>query len=156
MTESKESSASKPTERFVFGSEHDFLEKLKSLVKSGVKAKDVEILAPYPVHKAEEILSLKPSSIRVFALVGALVGAATGYLLPAFTVIDWPLISGNKPMISIPPFTIIAFELMILFGALSAFLGFILMARMPDVITVLSDVEFKNDFEIIVTRGGAT
>jgi multisubunit Na+/H+ antiporter MnhG subunit len=59
-------------------------------------------------------------------------------------------------MISIPPFTIIAFELMVLFGALSAFLGFILMARMPDVITVVTDREFKDDFEIRVKNGGVS
>jgi len=155
-TESKGSSAYDSAERFVFDNEHDFLEKLKNLVKGGIKNKDIEILAPHPVHKAEEILSLKPSGVRVFALVGALTVAITGYLLPTFTVIDWPLISGNKPMISIPPFTIIAFELMILFGALSAFLGFILMARMPDVITVVTNAEFKDDFEIRVNKGGAS
>jgi hypothetical protein len=141
--------------KYVFDNEHDFLEKLEALVKSGVTKNDIEILAPHPVHKAEEILKLKPSGVRVFALVGALVGAATGYLLPSFTVIDWPLISGNKPMISIPAFTIIAFELMILFGALSAFLGFILMSRMPDVITLVSDAEFTDDFVISVKGGTA-
>jgi hypothetical protein len=141
-------------ETYVFDNEHDFLEKLKELVKRGVTKKNIEILAPHPVHKAEEILELKPSGVRVFALVGALVGAATGYLLPSFTVIDWPLISGNKPMISIPAFTIIGFELMILFGALSAFLGFILMSRMPDVITLVSDDEFMDDFVISVREGG--
>ena len=88
--------------------------------------------------------------------MGALVGAATGYLLPAFTVIDWPLISGNKPMISIPPFTIISFELMVLFGSLSALLGFILMARMPDVITVVTDAQFSDSFEIRVAKGEAS
>jgi hypothetical protein len=143
-------------ERFVFDNEHDFLTKLKDLVKSGVDKKDIEILAPHPVHKAEEILGMKPSGVRVFTLVGGLVGAATGYLLPTFTVIDWPLISGNKPMISIPPFTIIAFELMILLGALSSFLGFILMARMPDVITVVTDAEFTDNFEICIKEGEAT
>jgi hypothetical protein len=148
--------ATASSERFVFDNEHDFLDKLRELVKSGVKSRDVELLAPHPVHKAEEVLGLKPSGVRVFALVGALVGAATGYLLPAFTVIDWPLISGNKPMISIPPFTIIAFELMILLGSLSAFLGFILMARMPDVITVVTDAEFTDNFEIRVTKGGGS
>ncbi len=142
-------------ERFVFDNEHDFLEKLKELVKGGVDKKKINFLTPYPVHKVEEILSLKPSGVRVFGLVGALTGAATGYLFPAFTVIDWPLISGNKPMISIPPFTIIAFELMVLFGALTAFLGFILMARMPDVITVVTDTEFTDNFEIVVGQGGA-
>jgi hypothetical protein len=142
-----------PDERFVFDNEHDFLEKLKELVKAGVDKSKLEILAPHPVHRAEKILSLKPSGVRVFALVGALIGAATGYLLPAFTVIDWPLISGNKPMISIPPFTIIAFELMVLLGSLSAFLGFILMARMPDVITVVTDAEFTDSFEIRIAKG---
>jgi len=142
-------------ERFVFDNEHDFLEKLEELVKSGVDKKKIDFLTPYPVHNVEKILSLKPSSVRVFGLCGALTGAATGYLFPAFTVIDWPLISGNRPMISIPPFTIIAFELMVLFGALTAFLGFILMARMPDVITVVTDTEFTDNFEIIVGRGGA-
>jgi hypothetical protein len=147
------SNSNDTSDRFVFDNEHDFLEKLKSLVRSGVKKKDIEILAPHPVHKAEEILSLKPSGVRVFALVGGLIGAATGYLFPAFTVIDWPLISGNKPMVSIPPFTIIAFELMILFGSLSAFLGFVLMSRMPDVITVVTDAEFSPDFEIRLRKG---
>lgn len=147
--------ATDSAERFVFDNEHDFLEKLKELVKRGVDKKSLEILAPHPVHKAEEILAQKPSGVRVFALVGALAGAATGYLFPSFTVIDWPLISGNKPMISIPAFTIIAFELMVLFGSLSAFLGFILMARMPDVITVVTDEEFVDSFEIRVERGAA-
>ena len=96
------------SDRFVFDNEHDFLDKLKSLVQSGVSKKDIEILAPHPVHKAEEILSLKSSPVRIFALVGGLIGAATGYLFPTFTVIDWPLISGNRPLVSIPPFTIIA------------------------------------------------
>ena len=148
--------ATTPVEKLVFDNEHDFLSKLEELVKGGVDKSKLEILAPHPVHKAEEILSLKPSGVRAFALVGGLVGAATGYLLPAFTVIDWPLISGNKPMISIPPFTIIAFELMVLFGALSAFLGFILMARMPDVITVVTDNEFTDNFEIRITKGEAS
>ena len=148
--------ATTTVERLVFDNEHDFLEKLEELVKGGVDRNKLEILAPHPVHKAEEILSLKPSGVRMFALVGGLVGAAIGYLLPAFTVIDWPLISGNRPMISIPPFTIIAFELMVLFGALSAFLGFILMARLPDVITVVTDAEFADSFEIHIAKGEAS
>lgn len=147
------STSNESSDRFVFDNEHEFLEKLKSLVTSGVKKKEIEIRAPHPVHKAEEILSLKPSGVRVFALVGGLIGAATGYLFPAFTVIDWPLISGNRPMVSIPPFTIIAFELMVLFGSLSAFLGFILMSRMPDVVTVVTDAEFSPDFEIRLRKG---
>lgn len=132
------------------------MEKLEALVKAGASKENIEIRAPHPVHKAEEVLSFKPSGVRVFALVGGLIGAALGYLLPIFTVVDWPLISGNKPMISIIPFTIISFELMILVGSLSSFLGFILMARMPDVITVVSDAEFTDEYEIRVKGGSSS
>jgi Protein of unknown function (DUF3341) len=99
------------SERFVFGSEHDFLHKLEDLVKSGVKPSDIEIFAPHPVYKAEEILEMKPSFVRTFALVGGLTGACTGYLLTSLTALDWPLPVGNKPIVGIPPFTVIAFEI---------------------------------------------
>ena len=109
-------------ERLVFHSEHDFLHKLDELVKSGVKPGDIETRAPHPVLPAEELLGMKPSNVRVFALIGGLTGAATGYLFPSLTALDWILPVGNKPIVGIPPFTIIAFELMVLFGGLSAFL----------------------------------
>ena len=141
-------------ERFVFDNEHDFLTKIKELIDGGVRRKDIEIRAPHPVHHAEELLSIPPSKVRLFALFGALAGAATGYLFPSFTVIHWPLISGGKPMISIPPFTIIAFELMVLFGALSSFIGFIILSRMPAVKTIVSTDEFTDSFEIHVKKRG--
>ena len=140
-------------ERFVYQSEHDFLHKLESLVQGGVKPRDIQVYAPHPVHKAEEILEMKPSLVRMFALVGGLTGAATGYLLTSLTALDWPLPVGNKPIVGIPPFTIIAFELAVLFGGLSAFLGFILTSRMPALRTIISQDEFRDTFEIHVRKG---
>lgn len=142
------------TERYTFETEHDFLEKLKALVKSGVKYKDLEIYAPHPVHHLDEIIGAPPSKVRLFALIGGLTGAATGYWFTSFTAVDWKLITGGKPFISIPPYTVIAFELMVLFGALASFLGFILTSRMPAVRTIISDDTFDDIFEIRVTRGG--
>lgn len=139
-------------ERYVFGSEHDFLHKLEELVKSGVRPRDIEIRAPHPVHHAEEILDMKPSNVRLFALVGGLTGAATGYLFPSLTALDWILPVGNKPIVGIPPFTIIAFELMVLFGGLSSFLGFLIESRMPGVRTIISNDEFTDNFEIHVKK----
>lgn len=140
------------TERYTFESEHDFLEKLKSLLKGGVKERDIEIHAPHPVHHLEEILGTPPSRVRLFALVGALTGAATGYLFTSFTALDWPLITGGKPFVSIPAYTVIGFELMVLFGALSSFLGFIITSRLPAVRTIISEDEFQDAFEICVTK----
>jgi len=140
-------------ERFVFGSEHDFMHKLEELLKSGVKARDIDIRAPHPVHHAEELLDMKPSNVRLFALIGGLTGAATGYLFPSLTALDWILPVGNKPIVGIPPYTVIAFELMVLFGGLSSFLGFLITSRMPGVRTIISNDEFADHFEIVVKKG---
>jgi Alternative complex III, ActD subunit len=141
------------TERFVFDSEHDFLHKLEELVKSGVSPKDIETRAPHPVHHAEEILDMGPSIVRTFALIGGLTGAATGYLFTSLTAMVWRLPVGNKPIVGIPAFTVIAFELMVLFGGLSSFLGFLISSRMPAVRNVISSDEFRDSFEIYVRKG---
>jgi hypothetical protein len=141
------------SERLVFGSEHDFLHKLEELVKSGVNPRDIQTYAPHPVYQAEEILQMKPSLVRTFALIGGLTGACTGYLFTSLTALSWRLPVGNKPIVGIPPFTVIAFELMVLFGGLSAFLGFIITSRMPAVRTIISQDEFRDTFEIHVRKG---
>ncbi|HEX5133547.1 MAG TPA: DUF3341 domain-containing protein [Candidatus Krumholzibacteria bacterium] len=141
------------SERFVFESEHDFLHKLEELVKSGVDPRHIDTRAPHPVYHAEEILGEKPSIVRTFALIGGLTGAATGYLFTSLTALDWILPVGNKPIVGIPAYTVIAFELMVLFGGLSSFLGFLVSSRMPAVRTVISSDEFVDNFEIHVRKG---
>jgi Protein of unknown function (DUF3341) len=139
-------------EKLVYQSEHDFVHKLEELVKSGVKPENIDIRAPHPVHHAEEILGVKPSNVRLFVLIGGLCGIATGYLFPSLTALDWPLYVGNKPLVGIPPYTVIAFELMVLFGGLSGFLGLMIESRMPAVRTIISNDEFSDSFEIHVKK----
>lgn len=92
----------------------------------GAGLKDLTVYAPLPHHDIEHALHRPESSVRVFTLVGGLTGTATGFALPIWTSLDWPLITGGKPIISIPPFVIIAFELTVLFGALATVLGLFL------------------------------
>jgi len=137
---------------FEYDNEHEFLDKLRELKKSGVDTKDIEIRAPHPLHHLDEVLGEETSGVRKFAVVGCLLGAFTGYAFPSFTHTHWALNNAGKPIVSIPPFTVIAFELMILFGALASFLGFIILSRMPAVRTIISDDEFVDSFQIHVTR----
>jgi hypothetical protein len=44
---------------------------------------------------------------------------------------DWPIMLGGKPFSSVTPFTIIAFELTILFGVLMTVLGLFIFGRIP-------------------------
>ncbi len=89
--------------------------------------------APLPEHHLlEEGLAYKHSPVRVFTLAGALTGAATGFAFTSWTSMDWPLVTGGKPILSIPAYVVIAFECAILFGALSTVIGLFLNAGLPN------------------------
>ncbi|MGH7555912.1 MAG: DUF3341 domain-containing protein [Longimicrobiales bacterium] len=89
------------------------------------------VFSPAPDHDLEHAIHAPQSPVRLFTLVGGLTGAATGFALPTWTSLDWPLVTGGKPTISIPAWVIIAFELTILFGALSTVLGLFITSRLP-------------------------
>ena len=104
-------------ERMVFHSEHDFLHKLEELVKSGVKPGDIETRAPHPVHHAEEILEMKPSNVRLFALVGRAGGRRDRLPLSRRSRRSTGRCrSATSRSSAFRPSPIIAFELMVLFG----------------------------------------
>ncbi|HZA54426.1 MAG TPA: quinol:electron acceptor oxidoreductase subunit ActD [Candidatus Udaeobacter sp.] len=63
------------------------------------------------------------SSIGFLAFGGAAAGAALGLLLTIHTSTQWPLITGGQPIVSLPPFFVISFELTILFGVLATLVG---------------------------------
>ena len=71
--------------------------------------------------------------MRTYTLVGGLTGVVTGYALTLWMANDWQIMLGGKPFASIPPFTIIAFELTILFGGLMTLLGLLVFGRLPRV-----------------------
>jgi hypothetical protein len=109
-----------------------------------------------PSHDIEHALQAPVSSVRLFTLVGGLTGAATGFALPTWTSLDWPLVTGGKPILSIPPMLIIAFELMVLFGALSTVAGLFINARLPRARNqVVYDPDFsQGHFGVYVTANG--
>jgi hypothetical protein len=94
---------------------------------------EVVTYSPVPDHTLDRALHVTRSPVRLFVLIGGLLGCATGFIFPIYTVLDWPLITGGKPLLSIPPFVVIAFELTILFATLAGVAGFLLLSRLPRV-----------------------
>ncbi len=107
---------------------------------------EVVSYSPVPDHALDQALHVTLSPVRLFVLIGGLLGCATGFIFPIYTVLDWPLITGGKPLISIPPFVVIAFELTILFAAIGGVAGFLLLSRLPRVTgRPAPDTRFTND-----------
>jgi hypothetical protein len=94
---------------------------------------DLEVYTPAPIHEIEDVMERdRPvSHVRLFTLIGGLTGTASGFLLTIWSAMQWGLVTGGKPVASIPPFVVIAFELTILFGGLATVLGLVLLGRLP-------------------------
>ncbi len=92
---------------------------------------EMEIYSPVPAHELDDVLDVKPSRVRLYTLIGGLTGVVTGYAMTIWMALDWPIMIGGKPFASIPPYTIIAFELTILLGGLLTVLGLFVVGRLP-------------------------
>ena len=92
---------------------------------------ELEIYAPAAFPELDDVLDPKPSRVRLWTLVGALIGVVTGYAMTIWMSYDWPVTIGGKPFASIPTYTIIGFELTILFGGLATLFGLLVVGRLP-------------------------
>jgi hypothetical protein len=99
---------------------------------------DLTVYTPVPVHEIEDVIERdRPvSKVRIFTLLGGLVGLASGWILTGWSSLEWGLIVGGKPPIGLPvspPYVVIMFELMILFGGIATLIGMVSLGRLPQV-----------------------
>ncbi len=91
----------------------------------------LELMSPVPIEGVEEVLGEKKSVIKRFTLFGGLFGGLFGFALAAGTAVLYAHPVGGRPIITIPPYLIITYEMLILFGILFTVLGFFISARLP-------------------------
>ena len=139
------------TYRFgIFAHLDTLLAATKQLPADGFR--ELEVYSPTPHHEISHLLRRKPSPVRIFTLVGGLTGLATGWAMTIGSTILFPIVVGGKPVISIPPFGVVAYIMTILFGAIATFIGFLVNARVPQVKVVEGyDVRLSSDhFGILI------
>jgi hypothetical protein len=97
---------------------------------------DLTVYTPVPVHEIEDVIERdRPvSKVRLFTLLGGLTGLASGWILTAWSSLKWGLIVGGKPPIGFPvspPYIVIMFEMMVLFGGVATLIGLVVLGRLP-------------------------
>ncbi len=107
--------------------------------------RNVVVYSAAPNHELEEALNHRVSPVRLFTLIGGLTGCAAGFAMTIFMSYDWPVLVGGKPIASIPPYVVIAFELTILLGALSTVAAVGLLSVLQGKRGVAYDPQFSDD-----------
>jgi hypothetical protein len=107
--------------------------------------RDLTVYTAAPNHEIEEALGQRVSPVRLFTLIGGLSGCTAGFAMTIWMSYDWPVLIGGKPIASIPPYVVIAFELTILLGALSTVAAVALFSVLMGKRGVAYDPRFSDD-----------
>lgn len=105
---------------------------LDALRRAGFGAADLKVLtgAPYP----EGAFGEEPEKHRlyVYPFVGAACGLAIGLMLTIGTQLAYPLDTGGKPLLAIPPMINVLYEGTLLGAIIATFFGVLFESRLPD------------------------
>jgi hypothetical protein len=108
-----------------------------ALVQAAHKAREagfrkMDAYSPMPIEELHEALGLPQTKLPFIVLCGGAIGALAGYGLEYWaSTIAYPFNIGGRPLHSWPSFIVPAFETTILFSALAAVLGMILLNGLP-------------------------
>jgi len=112
---------------------------VEALQAAGFPPQEYEVLTgtPYP----EGTFGEPPARHRlfVFPFIGAISGLAVALLITAGTQISQPLVTGGKPILSLPPMAIISYEGTMLGAIIFTVLGILFESRLPRPVMGLYD-----------------
>jgi Protein of unknown function (DUF3341) len=105
---------------------------------------------PYP----EGTFAEAPESHRlyVFTFAGAACGLAVGLLVTIGTQLSYPMVTGGKPLLAIPPMLIVLFEATLLGAIIFTVAGVIFESRLPDASDMPSDQRISEGYLGLAVR----
>jgi len=113
-----------------FDSAQDLVEAARKTVTQGFTK--FEGYSPVPIEELNDIIHKKRTILPALVLGGGLTGMATGFALQWWaSVLAFPMNVGGRPQASWPTFIVPSYELTILFSALTAAIGMIVLNGLP-------------------------
>jgi hypothetical protein len=92
----------------------------------------INAYSPYPIEELAEAIGFHRNMVPLATLVCGVLGGLGGFALQYWTsAIAYPLNVGGRPLLSLPAFIPVTFECTILLAAFGAFIGSLLMNRLP-------------------------
>jgi len=113
----------------VYGDQDELLAGIKGVREAGVKIS--EVYSPFPVHHIDDALGNKESLMPFAAFFFGLLGTICAITMQVGMIgLDWPMIIGGKPNISIADFVPITFELTVLMASFGMVITFFISANL--------------------------
>ena len=101
------------------------------LKSAGIPDTDYDFLtdSPYPEGSLGE--RDEPHRLYFYPFIGALLGLSSGIMITAMTQVAYPLVTGGKPVLSLPPMAIVCYEGTMLGAILFTVIGIVFESRLP-------------------------
>lgn len=137
-----------------FYDEENLIEAIKELRAHKISIRDV--MTPFPVHGLDKLLGYRRTAIPTVGFICGALGAIIAFAFQVWVfVVDYPLIIGGKPFLSIPSFIPITFELTVLCAAIGMVLAFLLRSHLgPGAKNLIHDERVTDDCFIVLVELG--
>ena len=88
--------------------------------------------SPFPVHGLDRAMGLRDTRLPWVVLFAGMTGTAVALLMQWWmNAVDYPIVISGKPLFSLPANIPVAFELTVLFAAVSAFAAMFVFNDLP-------------------------
>jgi hypothetical protein len=93
--------------------------------------RDLDAFTPFPVYELFPVLRLRDHRVLWLGLFGGLFGFTLAIAMQLYTNFDYPINVGGRPLYALSAFAVIAFELTVLFAALTPAIGMLALNGLP-------------------------
>lgn len=121
-----------------FAEPEPMLEAAKALREQGWQ---VELHSPFPIKGMKEALGFEERRVPRAFFFGGIAGALAGFAIQAYANWAFPLDVGGRPLIAVPAFMLITFEVMVLVSVLTGIATMFASNRLPRLHYPLFDAE---------------
>jgi hypothetical protein len=129
----------------IFGlmAEFDRPDRLLDAVKQSRDARYriLDAYSPFPIEGLAEVMDFKDRRVPILTLIGGIGGAALGFGMQVYTNLAFPIDIGNRPLVAVPAFMLITFELGVLGAVLLTIGGMFVLNHLPRLNHPVFDVE---------------
>jgi hypothetical protein len=93
--------------------------------------RDLDAFTPFPVYELFPVLRLRDRRVLWLGLFGGMFGCAVAFAMQIFVNFDYPINVGGRPLYALSAFAVVAFELTVLFAALTPAFGMLALNGLP-------------------------